>query len=131
MCKELKVLIGADNKGSINIYNWPLKDYDYNKNVNLKENLHSYINIDTGNILSMINFKNYHYFITLYKNSIFINELLVNKYNSYKPFEYFDKRLKPQIEFNFPVYSIYDVKQSDLDKKEEISESLQNDSRTL
>ena len=126
LCKELKVLIGADNKGSINIYNWPLKDYDYNKNVNLKENLHSYINIDTGNILSMINFKNYHYFITLYKNSIFINELLVNKYNSYKPFEYFDKRLKPQIEFNFPVYSIYDVKQSDLDKKEEISESLQN-----
>ena len=124
LCKELGVLIGGDNKGSINIYNWPFKDYNYKK-VNLKENLHSYINIDTGNILSMINFRNYHYFITLYKNSIFINELLINKYNTYKPVEYFNKRLKPQIEFTFPVYSIYDVKQSDLDKKEEISYLLE------
>ena len=123
--KELGVLIGADNKGSINIYNWPFKDYDYNKKVNLKENLHSYINIDTGKILSMIHFKNYHYFITLYKNSIFINELLINKYNTYKPFEYFHRRLKPQIEFTFPIYSIYDVKTCDLDKKEETSKALQ------
>ena len=123
--KELGVLIGADNKGSINIYNWPFKDYDYNKKVNLKENLHSYVNIDTGKILSMIHFKNYHYFITLYKNSIFINELLINKYNTYKPFEYFHRRLKPQIEFTFPIYSIYDVKTCDLDKKEETSQALQ------
>ena len=125
LVKELGVLIGGDNKGTINIYNWPFKGYDYNKNISLKENLNSYINIDTGPIRSMIHYKNYHAFITLYHNSIFINELLINKNNSYKPFEYFHKRLKPQIEFNFPVYSIYEVKKSDLAKKEEICEFLQ------
>jgi hypothetical protein len=123
--KELGVLIGGDNKGTINIYNWPFKGYDFNKNISLKENLNSYINIDTGPIRSMIHYKNYHAFITLYHNSIFINELLINKNNSYKPFEYFHKRLKPQIEFNFPVYSIYEVKKSDLAKKEETSQFLQ------
>ena len=122
LVKELGVLIGGDNKGTVNIYNWPFKGYDFNKNLSLKENLHSYVNIDIGGIRSMIHYKNYHMFITLYSNSIFINELLINKNNSYKPFEYFHKRLKPQIEFNFPVYSIYEVKKSDLAKKEETSQ---------
>ena len=125
LVKELGVLIGGDNKGTVNIYNWPFKGYDFNKNLSLKENLHSYVNIDIGGIRSMIHYKNYHMFITLYSNSIFINELLINKNNSYKPFEYFHKRLKPQIEFNFPVYSIYEVKKSDLAKKEETSQFLQ------
>ena len=125
LVKELKILIGADNKGTINIYNWPFKNYDDNTKCNLKENLHSYVNIDTAGIRSMINYKNYHLFITLYNNTIFINELLINKYNSFKPFEYFHKRTKPQIEFNFPIYSIYDIKTSDLIKKEETAQFLQ------
>ena len=126
LVKELGVLIGADNKGSINIYNWPFKVHEYNKNSTLKENLHSYVNLDTGGIRSMINYKNYNLFITLYKNSIFINELLINKNNSYKSFEYFNKRLKPQIEFYFPLYSLYEVKTSDLEKKEETAQYLQD-----
>ena len=125
LVKELGVLIGGDNKGTINIYNWPFKDYDFNKSISLKENLHSYVNIDTTGIRSMAHYKNYHMFVTLFKNSIFINELLINKYNSYKSFEYFHKRIKPQIEFNFPIYSIYDIKTCDLNKKEEAAEFLQ------
>ena len=126
LVKEIGVLIGADNKGAINIYNWPFKNYDYNHKVNLKENLNSYINLSTSPIRSMIHYKNYHFFITLFNDSIFINELLINKENTYKPFEYFHKRLKPQIEINFPIYSIYDIKQSDLIKKEETTQYLQD-----
>ena len=126
LVKELGILIGGDNKGTINIYNWPFKDYDFSKNLSLKDNLSSYVNIDTGSIRSMIHSKNYHLFITLFKNSIFINELLVNKNNSYKSFEYFNRRLKPQIEFNFPIYSVYEVKESDLEKKEETAQLLQD-----
>ena len=116
--KELKVLIGGDDIGSINIYNWPFKSYDYKPN--LKENLRFCINLEIEGIKSMINFKNYHSFITLFNNStIFINELIINKNNSYKPFEYFNKRMKPQMEFFFQVYSLYDMKKEDILIKEE------------
>ena len=126
LVQELKILLGADNKGNVNIYHWPFKDYDYNNNITLKENLHSYINIDISEIRSMVNFKNYHMFITLYQNSIFINELQINKNNSFKSFEYFNKRMKPQIEITFPIYSIYEVKKSDITKKEEATQFLQD-----
>ena len=103
LVKELKILIGGDDMGSLNIYNWPFKDYDYKPNIN--ENLRTCINVEIEAIKSMINFRNYQYFITLFNNStIFINELLVSKGNVYKPFEYFNKRMKPQMEIFFDVY---------------------------
>ena len=121
--KELKILIGGDNTGTINIYTWPFKGYDYKPN--LKENLRSYINLEIEGIKSMVNFKNYHTFITLFNNStIFINELLVNKNNTYKPFEYFNKRMKPQMELFFQVYSLYEMKKEDILIKEENAKYL-------
>ena len=123
LLKELKILIGGDDTGSLNIYNWPFKDYDYKPNLN--ENLRTYINIEIEAIKSMINFKNYRYFITLFNNStIFINELLVCKSGTYKPFEYFNKRMKPQMEIFFDIYNLYEMKKGDVFIKEENAKYL-------
>ena len=124
LIKELKILVGGDDMGTLNIYNWPFKNYDYKPNLN--ENLRTHINLETEGIKTMLNFKNYHSFITLFNNStIFINELLINKNNSYKPFEYFNKRMKPQMELFFQVYSLYEMKKEDIFKKEQNAEYLE------
>ena len=123
LVKELKILIGGDDMGTLNIYNWPFKAYDYKPVLN--ENLRTYINLDVEAIKSMINFKNYHYFITLFNNStIFINELLINKNSSYKPFEYFNKRMKPQMELFFKVYTLYEMKKDDIIIKDQNAQYL-------
>ena len=123
LIKELKILIGGDNLGNLNIYNWPFKDYEYKPSLN--SNLRTYINLDIEGIKSMIYFRNYHNFITLFNDStIFINELLVNKFNEYKPFEYFNKRMKPQIEVFFQVYSLYEMKKEDILIKEKNAKYL-------
>ena len=123
LIKELKILVGGDDMGTLNIYNWPFKDYDYKPNLN--ENLRTYINLGIDGLKSMISFRNFHSFITLFNNStIFINELLVSKINEYKPFEYFNKRMKPQIEVFFQVYSLYEMKKEDILKKEKNAEYL-------
>ena len=61
----------------------------------------------------------------MFNNStIFISELLVSKINEYKPFEYFNKRMKPQIEIFFQVYSLYEMKKEDILKKEQNAQYL-------
>jgi hypothetical protein len=123
--KEMKILVGGDDKGTLNIYNWPFKGYDYKPVVTLNENLRTYIRLDKEGIKTMITFRNYHTFITLFNNSnIFINDLLVNKEGTYKTFEYFTKRLKPQVELFFPIYSLYEMKKEDILKKDQNSKDL-------
>ena len=123
LIKELNILICGDDQGTLYIYNWPFKDYDFKPNLN--ENLRNYVHLGIDSIKSMICFKNYHSFITLFNNStLFINELLISKINAYKPFEYFTKRMKPQIELLFQVYSLYEMKKEDILKKEQNAKYL-------
>jgi len=123
--KEMKILVGGDDKGILNLYNWPFKGYDYKPVVTLNENLRTFIRLDKEGIKTMINFRNYHTFITLFNSSnIFINDLLVNKTGIFKTFEYFTKRLKPQVELFFPIYSIYEMKKEDILKKDQNSKDL-------
>jgi hypothetical protein len=120
--KELKVLIGGDDTGNLIVYNWPFRNYDTKPN--LAQNIKSYLNLDTEAIKCMVNFRNYHSFIVLLNNSTcFLVELLINKYGQFTTFEYFSKRIKPQTELLFPIYSFYELKKNDiLDKEQNVKE---------
>ena len=118
--KELQVLIGGDNNGSINIYRWPLKDYEINEVKNLDDNLINYLNLDLEQISRILNFQNFTKFITITINShIFVCDLLLLKNNNdYYTFEYFQKGSKPQLEIVVQPYDLYGTNLDEIVKKE-------------
>ena len=120
LIKELNILIGGDTSGIIQIFSWPLKNYETSiKNGNLYDNLLSTLNQDLGSITSLINFKNYSSIITATSNnSIYVNELLISKDSDFRKIEYFQKGIKPQIEMFINPYILYDIKTEDIIKKE-------------
>ena len=120
LIKELNILIGGDTSGIIQIFSWPLKNYETSiKNGNIYDNLLSTLNQDLGSITSLINFKNYSSIITTTSNnSIYVNELLISKDSDFRKIEYFQKGIKPQIEMFINPYILYDIKTEDIIKKE-------------
>ena len=128
LINELQVLLGGDNKGTIHIYKWPLNDFisydriekeDYdldlslskiNTDINLNNSLIHSLNIDEGIVSELINFQNYSSIITLTNNkNIFISNIAIFKEYDYKPFQYFSKSMKPQIELLIEPYDIYAI----------------------
>ena len=124
LIKELKVLIGGDNNGTLRIYNWPLKGYENleenkNININLNDSLLNYINLDVGNVSSLINYKNYSAFITLTDSRhVLISQIHICKNHEFKPLEYFSKPTKPQIEEFMQIYDLYEMSMEEIANKE-------------
>ena len=120
LVKEVQILIGGDNNGSINLYKWPFKGYEDNEVKNINDNLISYLNLDIYQISSIVNFKNFSKYITLTNESnIFICNLLLPKGNrDFLPFEYFQKGNKPQIEMMIQPYDMYETNLEEIVKKE-------------
>ena len=133
LVKELNILLGGDTNGVIHIYRWPFKNYEISTtNGNLSENLLSSLNLDLGSITSLISFKNYSSIITLTSNSsIFVNDLLISKDSDFRKFEYFQKGIKPQMELFLQPYIMYDIKTSDILKKEKNGEMLEKAKEVL
>ena len=126
LINELQVLVGGDNTGAINIYKWPLNgfvNYDKSKNtasisdeelnplnsdINLNNSLIHHINLDEGSVSNLISFRNYSSIITLTnKKNIFISKITIFKEYDHRPFQYFSKSMKPQIELVIEPNEIY------------------------
>ena len=118
--KDLQVLIGGNNLGSINIYRWPFIDYDIDEVKNINDNLLFSINIDLYPIYKIISFRNYNNFIcTTDNNHIYLLNLLLQKNTQiYSSFEYFKKNYKPQLEIIIPPYDMYESNLDDIIQKE-------------
>ena len=126
LIKELNILIGGDTSGIIQIFSWPLRNYETSlKNGNIYDNLLSTLNQDLGSITSLINFKNYSSIITTTSNNcIYVNDLLISKDSDFRKIEYFQKGIKPQIEMFVSPYILYDIKTEDIITKEKYVELM-------
>ena len=130
---ELQILLAGDENGSINIYKWPLEGYikdpeeeslneeisNITHEINLNDSLISRINLDEGGVSQLITFKNYSSIITLTNNkNIFISNINIFKDFDHKPFQYFSKSIKPQIELFIEPYEIYAMNIEEIISKE-------------
>ena len=118
--KELQILMAGDINGCINVYKWPLKDYEKNEINNINDNLLYYINLDLNPITKMLYFQNFSKFMFITDSShIFICNLLLPKgIHEYLTFEYFQKGNKPQVEVLVQPYDMYDTNLEEIVKKE-------------
>ena len=138
LINELQILLGGDNNGSINIYTWPLKgfvnldtfnemDYDsdiskskLNCDINLNDSLIHTINLDEGCVSKLISFKNYSSILTLTDNkNIFLSTITIFKDYDYRPFQYFSKSNKPQVEIIIEPYDIYGMNEEEIKIKDD------------
>ena len=118
--KELQVLLAGDKTGSINIFKWPLKDYDINEVKNINENLIFNLNIDLCPIYKLLSFRNFSNFLCVTESSnIYLFKFLIQKNPQiFSNFEYFRKNNKPQVEMIIPPYDIYETNLDDIVNKE-------------
>ena len=124
--KELKVLIGGDKDGSIKIYNWPIKKLNEEENINLNDYYIKSISLHEDSIINISSSKNYCNFYSISKDSnIIISNLQIEKYDSFKNFEFFSKSMKPQIETFIVPYSMYEMKNEVIETKEKNVEILE------
>ena len=143
LINELQVLIGGDDTGAMNIYKWPLtgfvnidkseilnsvSDEEINKlnsDINLKNSLIHRINLDEGSVSKLICFRNYSSIITLTNNkNIYISKMTIFKEYDHRPFQYFSKSLKPQIELVVEPHEIYQMNIEEIKIKEDKYDTL-------
>ena len=125
--KELGVLIGGDKDGSIKVYKWPFKKSDNDEIININNYFLNSINLHNDSITFISSSKNYSKFITMGNDSnLLISRLQIEKYDSFKDFEYFTKPSKPHIETFILPYSMYEMKNDDIKTKEKNVEILEN-----
>ena len=141
LINDLHILIFGDNNGCLKIYQWPFKGYVYeineednsneselskiNNDININNSLINYINLDQGEVNDIINFRNFSSLITLTDNkNIFMNNITIFKEYDYKPFQYFSKSMKPQIELFLEPYDIYELDEEEIFIKEKKYEIL-------
>lgn len=124
--KELKVLVGGDKQGNINVYTWPFKGYT-NDDVVIKidDNIKSSINIHETAITHLLSGKNFKNFITVSEDScVVLSNLFIRKGGEYKYFEYFSKGMYPQLEMLIQPVSMYEMKIENIERKEKNVEIL-------